>query len=846
MDLINKENKTGVLMGDYNIDLLRCNEHNKINDHIDNIFSRGFMPLICKPTRVTRTSATLIDNIYTNAIDQTSSSGIIITDVADHFGTFSLVSEKLSAASNIPKYKRIFSEANIHSFKQFLQQTDFTEVTNIHCADESYNHFLSLYKNAFNRAFPLKLFRPNRKFIKRELWVTPGLLASSRSKAKLFHKKLKNPTDNNITRYKTFVNMFNKLKRIIKTNYYKDMITINRHDMKATWSILKQAIGTHKGKTNFPQSFIIDNNKTSDKATIATSFNKFFAGIGKSTGDNVPQANCNYSEYLKQPNPDSIFIEPVESHHILAITKKLKPKVSCGHDGISTKLVKETIDCIIQPLTYIINRSLDSGIVPNQLKVAKVIPIYKASDQSQLKNYRPISLLPAFSKIFEKVMYNKIIAFLDSKNLFYKHQYGFRSKHSTIHPILHLINRCAESNNKNPKEHTLSIFCDLSKAFDVISHDILIKKLNYYGIRGIANKWFMGYLSNRSQYVDIDGITSELESIICGVPQGSILGPLLYLIYVNDIAESTSESILSFADDTSVYTSHHDLPTLFINANQSIKHVFNWFCANRLSLNPTKTKYMVIHAPQKHCNFENLKISINGTDLIRIGSNSEEQTTKFLGIYMDEFLSWRYHVAHINTKISRALFAIKQTKNILPKESLKTLYFALIQPHINYGILAWGNSNATTLKKTITLQKRAIRLLNKASYNSHTDPLFRQSKILKVSDLYEHQVALFMHDYCMNKVPMSFDGIYKKNHGTQNYRPTRQSNLFHIERCDSSFSSKLPIYHFPRVWNKWARTFPDCTRRSQFKKELKETFLSLYAMNVKCQNRFCHDCYVQS
>ena len=186
--------------------------------------------------------------------------------------------------------------------------------------------------------------------------------------------------------------------------------------------------------------------------------------------------------------------------------------------------------------------------------------------------------------------------------------------------------------------------------------------------------------------------------------------------------------------------SHHDLSTLFMNANISINKVFDWFCANRLSLNPTKTKYIVIHAPQKrHINFDNLNLSINGTNLSRIGTNFEEHTTKFLGIYMDETLSWKHHISYINTKISRTIFALKQVKKILPKESLKTLYFALIQPHINYGILAWGNSSKSILKKTTTLQKRALRLIHKASYNSHTDPLFRKSGILKVTDLYEHQ-----------------------------------------------------------------------------------------------------------
>lgn len=636
--------------------------------------------------------------------------------------------------------------------------------------------------------------------------------------------------------------MYNKLKRIIKTNYYRDMLQNCKGNMKATWSILKEAIGSHNNKHNSPQSFIIDNVKTSDKAKIASSFNKYFAGIGKTTGDNVPPANCNYTEYLKQPSSDSIFIEPIEQQDVINITRQLKPKISSGHDNISTKLIKDTIDYIIHPITHLVNVSLLTGIVPAQLKVAKVIPIYKSSHQDQLKNYRPISLLPAFSKIFERVMYNKLMSFLNTKNLLYKHQYGFRSKHSTIHPILHLINNCAERNNKNPSEFTLSIFCDLSKAFDVISHDILFRKLNHLGIRGIANDWLVNYLSHRFQYVDIEGEKSDLEEIICGVPQGSILGPLLYLIYVNDISVSTSEKVLSFADDTSVYLSHHDLPTLYRQSNTAINDVFNWFCANRLSLNPNKTKYIVIRAPQKKSNFDNLVLSINGTELSRICSNTDEKSTKFLGLHVDEFLSWKYHITYINNKISRTLFAMKQAKHILPADSLLALYFALIHPHINYGILAWGNANQSTQSKTITLQKRAVRIINKAAYNSHTDPLFRKCKILKINDLYEQQIVIFMHDYCTNKLPISFNGIYFMNNGTEHNRSTRQSNLLHIERCDNMFSSRLPIYYFPRLWNKWVNLLKDCKTRSSIKNKVKKTLLMKYATNVKCQNRFCQDC----
>jgi hypothetical protein len=265
----------------------------------------------------------------------------------------------------------------------------------------------------------------------------------------------------------------------------------------------------------------------------------------------------------------------------------------------------------------------------------------------------------------------------------------------------------------------MSIFCDLSKAFDVISHDILVKKLDFCGIRGIVKKWILNYLSNRKQFVEFDNNKSIVQKIECGVPQGSVLGPLLYLIYVNDIANSTSGNILSFADDTSLYLSDSNLDSLFANANVEVNKLFDWFCANRLSLNPTKTKFLVLRTTNNPSNTIEQKLFINGTSLTQIGSNFCEKSTKFLGLHIDEFLSWKNHLAQVNKKISYALFMIKQAKNFLPVDSLKTLYFALIHPHLTYGILAWGSASSSILHKTIMLQKRAIRTINKAHYNSH-------------------------------------------------------------------------------------------------------------------------------
>ena len=359
------------------------------------------------------------------------------------------------------------------------------------------------------------------------------------------------------------------------------------------------------------------------------------------------------------------FMGPVTPFDILDSVKGLAPKSSAGYDNISNKILKETILEISTPLAHIFNLSFASGKMPINMKVAKTIPIFKSGESSELNNYRPISLLPTISKLLEKIVHKCLMSFLNNNNILHKHQYGFRRKHSTLHPIFHFIKHVTDFNDKRTKDLTIGIFLDLSKAFDTVSHSILLSKLHHYGIRGTSLEWFTSYLSDRTQFTEINGQKSSVAPVKYGVPQGSILGPLLFLLYINDISNATSLNVLSFADDTTLYTSSPSPSKLSDYTNKELNNVFNWLVDNKLSLNISKTKFMLF-GPQtsNHDKWKNLTLKINDVIIERVGKNYNHTSLKFLGINLDTNLKFNNHIQFLSNKINKGLFALNQVKHL--------------------------------------------------------------------------------------------------------------------------------------------------------------------------------------
>ena len=364
-------------------------------------------------------------------------------------------------------------------------------------------------------------------------------------------------------------------------------------------------------------------------------------------------------------------------------------------------------------------------------------------------------------------MHTRLYDFVDFSKQFYDKQFGFRKGYSTNHALLKIVEGIRE--NLDNKTFVCGVFVDLEKAFDTVNHQILITKLNHYGIRGIANQWFSSYLSSRKQNVKLGEAKSKLLEINCGVPQGSILGPLLFLIYINDMYLSVKHSTIHhFADDTNLLCSDKDPMALRSKTNEDLELIFEWLCSNRLSLNISKTEFIIFKPPMKSLQ-DRITLKLNGTTLY------ESNKIRYIGIIMDDRLTWKHHITELSKKLSRSIGIIYKMKTLCPQHVLLSIYFSLVHSHLSYGACVWGTAKDMYLNKIRNLQKKVIRTISYAGYKDHSGPLFKQHNILKFDDIIKIQLACLMWDFDHGNLPNCFNTYFLHISEIHNYH-TRNAN----------------------------------------------------------------------
>ena len=412
-------------------------------------------------------------------------------------------------------------------------------------------------------------------------------------------------------------------------------------------------------------------------------------------------------------------------------------------------------------------------------------------------------------------MYRRLYRFLEHHKVLYSLQFGFRENHSIDHALVSLTE--AVRNTLDNKRLGCGIFIDLQKAFDTVNHRILLSKLEHYGVRGCALEWFRSYLSDRKQYVSVNGSNSDLLSITCGVPQGSVLGPLLFLIYINDLPNASKKlTFYLFADDTNIYYESKDLSNLLKIVNKEFRLIKRWLDANKLSLNMDKTNYIIFHSFSRN---------VPSEFTIKIGKKHVKRVkfVKFLGLLLDEHLSWKYHLSELSKKLARTCGIFFKIRNLLPLDVLLCLYNALFLSFLQYGLIVWGQTFASYIDPIFKLQKKAVRSISFQPRLSPSLPIFKDLKLLKLFDIFKVRLLTFVYDSINKTSPCCFHNFYLFSSSVHRYstRQASQGDLYLFCKDSLQYGLKSIRYLGAKLWNELPVELRNTPSKISFKKQLK-------------------------
>ena len=780
---IKSDSTNSLIVGDINYNLIESSTNNMCQEYLDAMLSYELIPEITLPTKLNRNSCNLYDHIFSHLKSDSirTMACIYLTDISDHLPVF--ISLKTNnTKQDTPKFRYIRDNSNenckkyLNKVAELIASTQFdTSLTSD--PNVAYDILNKTLTSTYNDTFPLKRIKVTKYNTKRSPWITQGLLNSIKTRDILYRKLKKTKPDNPSYEIKEKALkdhriVLNKLLRKTKRDFYTLEFAKFANDCKNTWKLLNQVAGRKAKKCELPSYFkkLIHRNDQSpiqinieDNKSIANEFNIYFANIGKDLSNEIKYHGKKTMESYLHGNIESSFkFQLITDEEVLEIIGTLEPKQSSGNDNISSKLLIQMAPTIHSILRVIINQSLFTGIFPDKLKTAIVSPIYKGknTDPHVFGNYRPISLLQTISKIIEKIVHKQLYDYMSQQRLFNNSQYGFRKNHSTEYATMEFIDMAMHEIDKGLMP--FSIFIDLSKAFDTLDHQILLNKLKHYGIQGVQLNWFKSYLTERTQFVTYNGVVSDPMKITTGVPQGSVLGPLLFLIYINDLSNASKAlHAILFADDTNLlgtmstfYTfepkTKVDFDTLSNRINEELSNINEWLEINKLSLNVGKTKYMIFHNRQRKIdNYTNLTLKINGQPIERTSSFN------FLGIVINEFLTWTNHISYISQKINPVVGLLNRLKHQLPTRILKMIYNSLILSRLHYGNILWGGNPGSLLK----LNKRALRAIVDAGINTHTSPICKKLKLLSLPDIHQMKLLCLYKQYVDSKLPANIHNI---------------------------------------------------------------------------------------
>ena len=786
-----------ILIGDINCDLLQKDPSYHTKRLIQVTQAYNLHQHVDKPTRVTQSTSTLIDCVFTSNSSKVEKCEVIHVTLSDHYMVaLSWGKVKSSPFSNHAFiYKRDINKMDHTEFSNQLQSISWDDVLSLNDAEEAYSVWASKFKDVLDTHAPIRKKRVRHR---KSPWMNKDILDSMRKRDRYKRIAKRSRLDNDWLSYKKMRNNVNSMIRKAKRSYIGNSIVKHKGNSSEMWKLLRYLIPNKKTNSHV-QKLITNGVEITNNKSMANIFNEYFTQVAESRKQNVKFLR-KPEQFLVDINIESTFeFSQVSECDIESSLQSIPSNKATGLDALPCVTLKSSLPFIVKPLTHIVNMSLKGGIVPSEWKRAKITPLLKGGEQTNPMNYRPISVLCVLSKVLEKIVFKQVYKHLENNDILISSQYGFRPNYSTALALFELTENIRKAIDTG---HVVALVTkDLGKAFDMLSHDILIRKLKYYGFSDTVIKWFSDYFHLRRQVTTVNGNESTASYVKHGVPQGSILGPLLFILYLNDLPRVVKHCKISlYADDTCVYIASKDPQQLEEMLNEDLSSMCKWFSHNELLLNAKKCKLILFGTKKTVKKFQNINIHIDGCKLEIVDE------FKYLGVILDKHLTWGPQLENVKTKILRNFHVLRRTRPFIDKNIAIVLYNTMVQSYLDYCNVVWLNLNSRQVKQLQTLQNRALRLVLNVDNRYHRRNLYDELNIDCIDVRVKKSLLILIFKMIHHIVPEAICTRISFKENLYNLR--NHKCILNLDKPRSSFIKNSSLYNAIKLFN----TLPESLR----------------------------------
>jgi hypothetical protein len=773
----------------------------------------GMTQLITEPTGVTVSTTTIIDLIFVTNLAKIVTSGVIPMGISDHDCIYCICKPQTQTLPPKTINARSWKKFDENGFKIDCEHYPWEIMLCCNDVNTAWKAFKAFLTSIIDKHVPCKQIRVRGTKIP---YMTDELREAMYNRDALLRRHRRTRSNEDWCLYKTQRNYTKKLLNQTKKDYYTGIVTGNKNDL---WTGLKTMLPKHV-KEN-PTSVKTGDTDISDKKGIANVFNKFFTTIGANLAKKLKTSHANepLPNIVKPTCITQFKFDPVDVLDVHKALCMLNIGKATGLDNIPARILKVAATELAHPLATIFNFSLLTGQIPDEWKSAKVSALHKDGDVQDPTNYRPISVIPIVMKVFERSVHRQLYKYVSDNNYLNEFQSGFRPKHSTTTALIDVTDYLYKQRESGLL--TGALFLDLKKAFDTVEPGLLLNKLSEIGIVNQELMWFKDYMSSRTQSVVLDGCMSDSMVIDYGVPQGSILGPLLFTLYINNLPSVVRHSkVVLYADDTVLFVSGDNAIDIENKLCADIQEVHKWLTQNKLTLNANKTKCMVFG---NQCKLTKCKPNLNVT----IGQTVLEQVQcfKYLGLYFDPCLKWTAHVDKISAKVSQRIGIMSRVGKYIPPDVTVKLYKALILPIIHYGDIIWSKGNCNNVSRVQRLQNRAGRTILKCKRRTHIECIHKKLQWLTFTQRCTMNKCIMVAKCMFNDVPTYLQNVFKPLNNIHGYNTRKSSkNGLFVPVSKSKSGHSTFAYEGTQLWNALPNDLTILQSYNHFKTKCKQYF----------------------